>query len=450
MSRKTISRLPTHIQDLLSIYSNTGLKSSLYPDETVNNYLLHSSKQYKQFQQYKLKNEYLHEISHPLETRSTSSLFKKHIKFDAIPSLHKISHHTTYYANLLVTLSSHISPYSSPPPKLAPSFQWYRNTLKTPFLLILKYKNRLFSHDSVTQNDYFVKKMKLSVNQLGNTVGNSVMVGNDRRDSSIELKVGQSGDNLNGNQSGDKSNDGESGGKLADGLDTSRDNTFNPNSLFSGLKDEVPSNTFNESSKNPWSSRPTRTYHFSDLFTYDLFNLAIKSEQVKKDDLQDIKWSEIDKVSDPLVNSMNSEKYKFINSRGEEVEENEVKEYIEAEGVEKLKTTEFPYDLEYNNFHILTIEEPVIKENHQELFNLVENSEFEVVGARLSLENDFINDFITNFFNKSEDRGNYDSLIKEGKSTNMELTMKRLGELGLIRVENGCNKNCLYLLPQED
>lgn len=378
---------------MLQLYQQKSIQESVYPNNEVQKYLRKASREYSNFQQYKLiRNHSYNEEDFPkilahslrpifaqpikqsdLESIDTKDLFKVPVEDDSITSKSRdvAKRYSDYQAKVVKTVVTHYTPHTSVPDSqsIINSFKWYLKLVEnTPLFIIVKADNRLFSDSSINQYDKPVQDMKNEVKKLQD-----------------------------------------------------------PNA--------------------------TRSYHFTDLTTYDLFNLAVKTQNHTG-------YKKVRNVPDALVNRLNASKHTQVVDRYlQPIEEKEVRYFFERHPIRnlvkeldrKLIKEIFPFDLEYSSYYLLCIEDTVIEQDHGKLFDLLENSPFEVVGARLSLSNNLISKFFKQ--GVAETNTSYESLLKRTKEVTpeeIENTMKRLGELGLTHVEEGCHNNCIYLLPEPE
>lgn len=205
---------------------------------------------------------------------------------------------------------------------------------------------------------------------------------------------------------------------------------------------------------NEFPFSPERSYHFTELSYIDLFQLAIKAQGKKKDSLvevlnteKNIEWLTSMEVSDVGENTY--------------VQENQVKRYVE-ENPELVKQSIeipigeiFPYDISYNDFYLVTIEAPVIERNHEQLLEIIANSEFELVAARMSLGNDLISLFLHQGRETLEPGSRYEELLERARKARSSLNSVHdlvglLGSQGLLKVSEGCDGGSIYLTKRAD
>lgn len=392
---------------MLKIYHEISVQESLYPNNEVQTYLRKASKQYCEFQQYKLLNDHSFKredfsliLSHSIkpifakpikqngiESMKTQDLFKVRIDQDSSTGQVVARNYNDYEAKLIMTLASHYNRYTLLPKSkiMYDQFKWYLRLLEnTPIFLVLKHENRLFSENSINQFDKLILDMKRQVTKLA----------------------------------------------------------IDKNKL----------------------TNSTRSYHFTDLTTYDIFKMAIKSQKYfqNNDDfdsiLKTINWNEVSTIKDELITRFSPHNIQEIDSNLHKVKQSEIIDFFKKNRLNRILkdlhkyslNQVFPYDLQYSSYYVLCIEDSIIEQNHNQLFDLIENLDFEIIASRLSLSNNLINQFFKLGVGQSNPI-NYETLLKKAQKTStleLETTMKRLGELGLTHVQQGCHNNCIYLLPE--
>lgn len=472
MSKHTITRIPQDILHLFRIYELSSNLIIPFKNDNVKNYLKKSDTQYNFFRKYKLINQQANENEsfinpkdfapligqliqpifkgdslnlNKLENYKTNEIFNDKFKtvseFDTEPIFEELNsaiisnsnlstkNFTDFQASILTTLATFFHPYNKLPNNIRYSniFNWYRKLIKTtPIIIFFKEKHKLFSDSSLAQINKPLNDLNRDLNEL------------------TRLK-------------------------------------FLDNKNFESGDDKL-----------------IRNYHLTDLSTSDILSLAIKSEALMDnngDDLSNLTknhWRQINQTNDSLCDLLIKEQSidildefnQIIDLR--ETKNGNLNEIITRypihemrnelnEGLTYIKDL-LPYDLAYSTFHILSIELPIIEENHEQLLNLLEKKKhldnFEIISVRLSLDNELINDFFqSDLINQTgvkvkESGGNYEELLKSVElkndqsdndtiaamtksSDNINSFIKKLGQLGLTTVDEGCNKNCLYLFPDK-
>jgi hypothetical protein len=233
------------------------------------------------------------------------------------------------------------------------------------------------------------------------------------------------------------------------------------------LKHEVNQLGLEYSTKSP---DMTRTYHLADLSNTDIFTTAITTQNYFDtanidQSLAQFDWSHIPPVEDKLIDAINQNKcVDIVDKTGSKGSEDEINKFWKKNPLQQLLRTielddsndKFPFDLQMSTFYLLCIEQPIIESDHTKIFDLIDNSTLEVVGARISLTNPHINKFFRQDITTEtvSHNLNYNELLKiaeksHHRNTNpLEATMERMGELGLTEVEKGCHNNSIYLLPK--
>lgn len=422
MSSHTVNRIPLTIRKFLRIYVLASQKVAGSRSEVVRNYFYHTSDEFRRFQTYKLlRQNTIHCPNFPplmrklvgpivdggldlgeLENLSTDELFNLPKDYEEMPIYSEygstVKNFTNHEAQILSSFASYLNPYKSLPQTKSQrhSFKWYLKLLKnTPVFLILSQRHKLFSETSLYQINKPLIDINSEIIKLGNKLGR-------------ELK--------------------------------------------------------GESAK--------RNYHLTDLATIDIFAMALKSfdsfsknlGDSFKSVLSEVDWNEIDQRVDQLSDKLFSSKILDIidTKTGKKIiypfslSDNFGKQYSLLSMRKKLENSNIeeviPFDMVYNQYYILTIEDPVLHQNHSSLLKLIEKSDFEVLGARISLENDLINDYLKSSLIQHEAILDYESLLQHaakrhnGSRGNIDYLMKSLGGLGLTRVEQDFRKNCIYLL----
>jgi len=438
MSNFTLSRLPDHILHIFKIYERASNNILPYKSPRIKKYLQRTTPEYYNFQRNKLlasnsnhgkfnPNDFPPLISKlikpifegPLELGGledvrTQDIFKQdQNKKDARETDENISeftpiisttsrttkNFTDYQAQIASSFAAYFNPYQSVPnvKLIKNSFQWYQRLLNnTPIIFVLRQTNRLFSEASLSQVNKPLNDLKKAVLLLQNS--------------------------------------------FTDG-----------------------------------DEKSIRNYHLTDLSTVDIFSLANKSQHYFQSDkdfdklFETTDWKSQNKVHDKLSEAL------LLNKKVELTDQsfNAVKvsphEIISKYPLRKvLKELEyanvrdvFPYDVKYHDYYLLTIENPIIQDDHSELLKILDEykDSFEIISVRLGLNNQTINDFFSHNVHSSDSvsssksydellqiaKSNHDRTGEENEVSNIDRLMKRLGESGLIRVEEGFTKNCIYL-----
>ncbi|KAK6201603.1 uncharacterized protein RJT21DRAFT_114219 [Scheffersomyces amazonensis] len=419
MSARTFFRIPETIGYVLKIYEKSSNKISLFPDPDVRKFLRKTSNEYTLYQQSLILNSNtiaFNDFS-TIVGNSIEPLFKKRIKFntiddiptqelfnitpkpisdeeDSITSLYSktTSKTSNFFARIVSTFASATSPQSEVPkvPSIENAFKWYIKLLNnTPIVLILSSKNRLFSSSSLSQIDKPLIDLRRKILEISNKL----------------------------------------------------------------------------------ETKSFRSYHLTSLELLDIFQLAIKfqnkfykqniSEFMKI--LSQINWQE-DIPDDALSNHIKSqERYKIIDKSFKKVDETQFNSFLTYDRFVAINdllddrevSDVFLYDLIYSMNYLLCVEEAAINQNYKEILDAIKSSEFEIIAVRLSLDNQEIIKAISDSSHKSDESSgpmNYNALLEKAKdarqeSSNIDKLLKALARQNLIRVEEGCHKNCIYLLP---
>lgn len=436
MSYRTLSRLPKHILHIFKIYERASNHILPYTNPRIRNYLQKSSEDYSNFQRNQLltnnsstgkfnSNDFPPILSSliepifkdklklgPLEEMTTEEIFKysqyekdevgKSVSTTDLAPISSTYNRTSknftdYQAQIATSFASYFTPYHSMPNSVGMkrSFQWYQRLLaNTPIIFILRQTNRLLSESSLSQINKPLADLKQSIASLLNSLINKDIYNDDKN---------------------------------------------------------------------------IRNYHLTDLTTVDIFSLAIKSQLHFQSDKEFEKqylmadWNYYDGISDKLCDTLLSAKsvkltdksFNPVNINPEEL----VSKFPLHRVFRDLENTDvrdaFPYDIKYHDYYLLTIENPIIHEDHAALLNILNEykDNFEVAAVRLGTNNESISQFISHeMHSKGPDTVSYDGLLQIAKSSHntqieshMDTLMKGLGELGLVKVEEGSSKNCIYL-----
>lgn len=434
MSKITLDRLPKHVKHMFRIYE--GACSSLDPlkAKKLRKYARESSADYENFQRFKLLNEksltnkldkhafppiILSNIANLFEeplnigklegipTRDLlklekikSSLYKRvPFETDPIPSeTHKTKHYTDYQAHVLNSLASYFKwNRSLPPTKQARnSFLWYLRLLRQTPVILFLKED----------NRLFSETSLSEVNKP---------------------------------------------------LQDFQHDLSRLRATYKGHEE-----------------KSTRNYHMTDLVSLDLFDLAIRSQYVFQDEglfehnVNNFNWDALDLVQDKLTHFLSCDRSITI------TDSEFVPVSVDAESLmakypfrEVIKQAEsfpvrevFPYDLKYVDYYILTIENPILNEDHLGLFKLLQSfkDHFHLAAVRIHMRNEYTNKFFhsvaANQFSSAFDSGTYNDLLQLAKTrhnsdvvenTPLGRLVKLLGEQGLVRVEESPDKSALYL-----
>lgn len=435
MSSKTLAGIPSHIRHVLKIFNKVSNAKVSLADDRVRNYIIESSSDYRNAIRDKILtsmkkglpykpnelapyiNDNLQALfsgdinSDPLENISTRSIFDLKDKNDLIQDQTQITStqnrsikkYTDHQANLIRSFSSYYSPLRKVPDDqlFVNSFKWYVRLLeKTPVVFFLKVTNRLFSDYSIAEFNKPVSDFREELSKLQNKHIRDV------------------------------------------------------------------------SSK----SKSMRSYHFAELLNPDIFSLAIKSQPALtgtgdfEEALLSLSWEELDNQSDVLCDILSSKRQiKLVNQRLDPVDVDP------SQFVRELPLTDLflqldslpvnevlPYDIIYDDLYMLTIESLIIDQNHDAVMKLLEayRADLQLISVRLSLDSPAIVDFLdsqkpSSGVPKKHFNSSYEELLLIAKTNHTEDSdnkhykfanvMKKIGELGLDRVNYGTSNNCIYI-----
>lgn len=451
MSQYTLWSLPKDIRHIMRIYHQASLDiTSAYRNDYIRKYLQKSDPQYNIFRRYKLLHErpdsqlkhlkyrsdgktapwfqfnpndfepILSKVISPifestnskksiwgdLENFNVDDLFNSNVHSQEQPALISDSNVSSkplpaFESNIMSILRCYYQPYQEIPKvnRLLKSFHWYRNTLQnTPIIIFLKQKNRLFAQSSLSH----INKPLVDLNNYMN-------------DLSLQF--------------------------------------FNQENFESG------------------DDKLKRNYHLTDLTLVDIFNMALKTESLTS--LDSLNWSRINQVEDKLASVLlKHQQVNVIDSNSTVVDKkgSVSRKFIQENPLSRISNSLlqdptqikyiFPYDLQYSSYQMITIEQPVIQEDHSFLLDHLQkqSDDFEIIAVRLSLNNDLISNFFTNDLSSSSKTpsGNYQDMLQAAKRSHLSLEpndphahiascIKKLGEMGLATVDEGSTKNCIYL-----
>lgn len=434
MSKITLDRLPKHVKHMFQIYEAACSSVDPLKAKTLRKYARESSAGYENFQRFKLLNEksltnkldkhafppiILSNIANvfeeppnigQLEGIPTKDLFKlekiksplyKRVPFetDPIPSdAHKTKHYSDYQAHVLNSLASYFRwNRSLPPTKQARnSFRWYLRLLRETPVIL------------------FLKEK----NRLFS--------------------------------------------------DTSLSEVNKPLQDFRYYLSQLRATFKGHTEKS------TRNYHMTDLVSLDLFDLAIRSQSLfQNEDLFEqivdtIKWDAFDLVQDKLTQFLSRNRSIAITDRDFVPvfvdTENLLARYPLHEITKQLENFPvhevFPYDLKYADYYILTIENPILNEDHLGLFKLLQSfkDHFHLATVRIHMRNEYTSKFFHSVADKQSssfsESGSYNDLLQLAKTRHnndmvendrLGQLLKLLGEQGLVQVEESPDKSALYL-----
>lgn len=211
----------------------------------------------------------------------------------------------------------------------------------------------------------------------------------------------------------------------------------------------------------------TKNYYLTDLASSDLFRLAISSHQnnALTSGMHSTSFDQ-DKLCDEISRV---QKPKVIDSNGQEIDHITLETFCRDNPLEvlrgKLATmngindvhTFFPFDIAYNDVYLLTIEPPVIEDEHDDLLRFIHcQAEFEVFAVRIASNFPMSIPFETFLGNSSNVTKNinatYEDLLiwaekqREKGHTNKtgsSRLIQTIGEWGLVEVSESADSLCL-------
>lgn len=290
---------------------------------------------------------------------------------------------TLFQSRILMNFASYYNPLKVPNQYIK-SLIWYKRLLsKTPILIFLKKKQRLFSETSVNQQDFHFVSFRDSVRQL--------------------RKIYHT---------------------------------------------------------DPILERRARNYYCTDLTTTDLLSMAIKTEHLPTLLESDVNspsfWSSLDN-NDKLITHLRKEQRPKVIAMNDKTQKEikdihslpfgKIGQLIKAYSKNPEK---IPFDVAFNDLYILGIEENILSDDHFNLLELIEQSEtLEVTAVRV--DRDKAATKAVTESKSTESKGTYDDLLKvvskdATKNENHLLHLfRKLGEWGLLKVEENKAKTALYL-----
>ncbi|KAM9893388.1 hypothetical protein OXX69_011726 [Metschnikowia pulcherrima] len=214
-----------------------------------------------------------------------------------------------------------------------------------------------------------------------------------------------------------------------------------------------------------------RNYHLTDLISTDIFTLAVENEYknfekyklencgndmgLPKDGLcaRFRDWRRLMLFGPDVlpISQRTLKKSNIMTKYPISQIEDALSELDDTQKLPKL----FPYDVQYNDLFMLTIEEPVIGENHKDLLDLLANLKgFEIVAVRMS-QTDKLQSELTSESQSGMDpvpRPTYEQLLKwaekqhsNGTAGHVPQLLERIGEWGLVEVEENQANSAFYV-----
>lgn len=307
---------------------------------------------------------------------------------------HTSKHFTSYQAKVISTFASCCSPYTSLPrvPSAIKSFYWYQKLLvNSPIIFFLKQRQTLFSESSFLGTDESLSSLKKEVKKI--------------------------------------------------------------------------SEAYNESS---FGDQRVRNYHLTDLTTTDIFNLAVLAEGKKNVDIDDLVgnsfWKGVPRDI-KLTRALRELQHPVLLDEKGLAQSNDILERIpenypframipSLEGADNVAefNSIFPYNVAYNDIYLLTIENPIIQEDHTSLIELLENQkEFEIVAVRVASSISGMGESVIREENNTKASigrfdTTYEELLKWAEKRHEELgvhtsgiipVLQKLGHWGFVDVDEG-------------
>lgn len=196
-----------------------------------------------------------------------------------------------------------------------------------------------------------------------------------------------------------------------------------------------------------------RNYHLTNLVSTDIFKLAVAKETISGQNDEDKLCKYLCDLHKPEVLPGNDQdivtKYPL-----HQIEST----LLETDAISRLPEI-FPYDIKYNDLYMLTIERPVLRDNHHALLELVGNQEhFEVVATRLlrveALETELETEPEPE--TSTQDVPTYEQLLKWAEKQHTTTTLnhvtqilEQIGEWGLVAVEENSSSSAFYVFRED-
>lgn len=213
--------------------------------------------------------------------------------------------------------------------------------------------------------------------------------------------------------------------------------------------------------------RRTKNYYLTDLASSDLFRLALSSRQndVRTSGMHSTSFDQ-DKLCDEITRV---QKPKVIDSNGQEIDHIVLEAFCrnnpftvlrgkleKMNGINHVHTF-FPFDIAYNDVYLLTIEPPVIEDDHDDLLRFIHcQAEFDVFAVRIASSFPMSLPFETFLGNSSSVTKNinatYEDLLVwaekqrqkgKAKQTGSSRLIQTIGEWGLVEVSESADSLCL-------
>lgn len=424
MSNKILNRLPPNVQLIFQAYKAESLRSVKTRNASVEWFLKKSTPQYQTVNRQKLVQQ-SSDLSRfnfnpldfsPVEAQLVSNIFdgplnleqeaeqklqqlldSKYGKLLSIPDNESvlisdradgIKSLSPYHARIQSNFASYYKPLLAPN-SYAKSLAWYRRLLaNTPVIFFLKQKQRLFSEPSLAQYNFPLHTLRDSIRKLKKSYH-----------------------------------------------------------------------------QNNYLEKRTRNYFFSDLITTEIFAFAVNSEHldvIPENEYQSPSfWSSLH-TPDKLVAHLREMQKATVVKTSEHVKDGDQCHFEEVDAnaipVESVRATlgecqknsvNIPYDIQFNDLYILTIEDSVLRDDHTQLLDILESTEdIEVTAVRVDRVKAATAAVTNSTASRSHGPKTYDKLldmVSTDNQDNVSRLFQRLGEWGLVDVEENQEKSALYL-----
>lgn len=212
-----------------------------------------------------------------------------------------------------------------------------------------------------------------------------------------------------------------------------------------------------------------RNYHLSDMVSSDIFNLALQN--TSPDAFQSPDSHENPSPKDRLYRTiLNSQYPEVINTLGDDSNDigatsvkqisplRDLEDRLSAAIEPKDVSSVIPYDVHYNDIYLLSIEAPIIEDDHSDVLKQISSEpEFEVFAVRVSADLPAMNvmkDNVASGEIRDSFRANYAELLswamKQHQSAELHESglhhlYRTFGLWGLVEVSETSQKNAFYL-----
>ncbi|EMG47277.1 hypothetical protein G210_2409 [Candida maltosa Xu316] len=205
-----------------------------------------------------------------------------------------------------------------------------------------------------------------------------------------------------------------------------------------------------------------KRYEFSRISHSDIFKLALQTSVYKNTNpsyifpkaMATAPWEEISTIDDPLVSKIKqTEDFSLIDKNEDEVDFDINKEVKRCKRLDDGDIASYiqhiPYDLTISRYYMLNVHD--ITKDHKQFIKLLENLDFEVVGARLSMEDTTLSEMIRDIIKSatSSDSFAYEDILKLThlpEKNDLLLILEKLASHGLVNVDRSLDKKALYVI----